>query len=137
MTKAERLAKLEEMFGKPEVTAGFPSQQACLAWANQVAPLLNFNPQYHEPFLHYLQIVSYPVSTHTAAPAFQNMLNQVQMAIGDLKQDLASAPPEAAPTPEEAKGPSIWKLEPNIYGLGINLPQLWERMKSKWKAKKP
>ena len=137
MTKAERLAKLEEMLGKPEVTASFPSQPACLAWANLVAPLLNFNPQYHEPFMHYLQILSYPISTHTAAPAFQNMLNQVQMAIGELKQDLASVPPVPAVVPEEAKSPSIWKLEPNIYGFGINLPHLWERMKTKWKGKKP
>ncbi len=92
MDDRERLARLEELFRVPEVTSGFPSKQAGLSWANRVAPLLNFNSQYHEPFLHYLQIVTLNVSNHTAAPAFQNMLNQVEMAIEDLKHRLASVP---------------------------------------------
>ena len=91
MEKAERLEKLEDLIGKPEVTQGFSSKGACLAWATQIAPLLNFDPQYHKPFVYYLQIITAPVSSYTAEPAFQNMLNQVHMAIGDLKQQLAAA----------------------------------------------
>lgn len=102
MQREERLKRLEELFGKPEVSTGFPSQQTCLAWANQVAPLLNFNPLYHEPFLHYLQVISYPVSTYTAVPAFQNMLNQVQMAIDELKQNASADLPQAVPVAREA-----------------------------------
>jgi hypothetical protein len=64
MGDAERLARLQELFQMPEVTSGFPSRQAGLRWANKVAPLLNFNSQYHEPFLHYLQIVSLNVSNY-------------------------------------------------------------------------
>jgi hypothetical protein len=141
--KKDRLAKLEALYSKPEVTAGFPSQQACLTWANQVAPLLNFNALYHEPFLHYLQIISLPLSTHTVGPAFQNMLNQVQMAVVELKQEVESeairpAPPvQTSPSASESKGPSIWKLEPNVYGIGVNLPEIWKRIKSKWAKKNP
>ena len=131
MDNRERLARLEELFRMPEVTSGFPSKQAGLSWANRVAPLLNFNPQYHEPFLHYLQIVSLNVSNYTAAPAFQNMLNQVEMAIEELEHNLAFAP---APTVSQGtapeSGPSVLKLEPNIYGIGVNLPALWQRAKS-------
>lgn len=136
LDKRERLTKLEELFRMPEVTSGFPSKQAGLSWANRVAPLLNFNPQYHEPFLHYLQIVSLNVSNYTAAPAFQNMLNQVEMAIEELKHDLASAPAPVVPkvAPAEAAAPSILKLEPNLYGIGVNLPALWQRAKS-WLGK--
>jgi hypothetical protein len=135
LDKRERLTKLEELFRMPEVTSGFPSKQAGLSWANRVAPLLNFNPQYHEPFLHYLQIVSLNVSNYTAAPAFQNMLNQVEMAIEELKHDLASAPAPAVPkaAPAEA-APKILKLEPNLYGIGVNLPALWQRANS-WLGK--
>lgn len=96
MDDQERLARLEELFKIPEVRSGFPSKEAGLSWANRVAPLLSFNPQYHETFLHYLQIVTFNVSNHTAAPAFRNMLNQVEMAIEELKHTLASAPPKAA-----------------------------------------
>ncbi|MBI3375453.1 MAG: hypothetical protein HY017_27365 [Betaproteobacteria bacterium] len=96
MDDSERLVRLEELFQMPEVTSGFPSKQAGLSWANRVAPLLSFNPQYHEPFLHYLQIVTLNVSNYTAAPAFQNMLNQVEMAIEDLKHGLASASRQTA-----------------------------------------
>jgi hypothetical protein len=138
MQKKETLAKLEELFQMPEVSSGFPSKQAGLSWANRVAPLLRFNPQYHEPFLHYLQIVSLNVSNYTAAPAFQNMLNQVEMAIEELKHDLASMA-EAKVTDATAKeaNPSVLKLEPNIYGIGVNLPVLWGRAKSWFKRRKP
>ncbi len=138
MEKKETLANLEELFRMPEVTSGFPSQQAGLSWANQVAPLLRFNPQYHEPFLHYLQIVSLNVSNYTAAPAFRNMLNQVEMAVEELRHDLASTPDAKLPEgPASAPHQSVFKLEPNIYGIGVNLPALWQRVKSWFTKKKP
>lgn len=90
MERKDRLAKLEALFQLPEVESGFPSKEAGLSWANQVAPLLNFNRSYHETFLYYLQIVTHNVSNYTAGPAFRNMLNQVQMAIGELRHDLES-----------------------------------------------
>jgi hypothetical protein len=138
MEKKETPARLEELFRMPEVTSGFPSQQAGLSWANRVAPLLRFNLQYHEPFLHYLQIVSLNVSNYTAAPAFRNMLNQVEMAIEELKHDLASTP-EAKVSDGTANEShqSVLKLEPNIYGIGVNLPALWKRVKSWFTKKKP
>ncbi len=136
MEKREILIKLEDLFRIPEVRSGFPSKEAGLSWANRVAPLLRFNPQYHEPFLHYLQVVSYNVSNYTAAPAFRNMLNQVEMAIAELKHDLASIPETiVADAPNKEVKPSVLKLEPNIYGIGINLPALWHRVKS-WFTKK-
>ena len=120
----------------PEVTAGFGTQQAGLSWANRVAPLLTFNSRYHETFLYYLQVVSLNVSNYTAAPAFRIMLNQVEMAIEELKHDLASAPSQIVPeTPKSETKPSVLKLEPNLYGIGINLPVLWERTKS-WFTRK-
>lgn len=138
MEKKDTLAKLEDLFRMPEVSSGFPSKQAGLSWANRVAPLLRFNPQYHASFLHYLQIVSLNVSNYTAAPAFQNMLNQVEMAIEELKHDLASTTETKVSdaTVKEAN-PSILKLEPNIYGIGVNLPALWSRAKSWLTKRKP
>lgn len=139
MQKAERLARLQELFGRREVTGGFPTKQACLSWCNEVAPLLNFNRQHHQTFLYYLQIISHNVSSYTTEPAFQNMLNQVQMAIGELNQELASETTSPAPAPvatshQELK--SVWKLEPSIYGIGVNLPELWKRIKRKFPGKK-
>lgn len=137
MEKRERLARLEELFQIQEVTSGFLTQQAGLSWANQVAPLLNFNPAYHRPFLYYLQVVSHNVSNYTAEPAFRNMLNQVQMAIEELRNDLESTPPRPMPeTKVAAPAPSILKLEPNLYGIGVNLPALWERIKSSFTKRK-
>jgi hypothetical protein len=139
MKKAERLARLQVLFRRPEVTAGFPTKEACLSWCNEVAPLLNFNRQYHQTFLHYLQIISHNVSSYTAEPAFQNMLNQVQMAIGELSRELASDIASPAPAPVAAlhqESKSVWKLEPAIYGIGINLPELWKRIKAKFPSKK-
>ncbi len=138
MEKRETLAKLEELFRIPEVTSGFPSQQAGLSWANRIAPLLRFNSRYHETFLYHLHIVSHNVSNYTAAPAFRIMLNQVEMAIEELKHDLASTPAAAMPeSPKDETKPSVLKLEPNFYGIGVNLPVLWERVKSWFARKKP
>ena len=138
MEKKESLTKLEELFQMPEVRSGFPSKQAGLSWANRVAPLLRFNPQYHKPFLHYLQIVSLNVSNYTTAPAFQNMLNQVEMAIEELKYDLASITETKVPDAMAKEvNPSILKLEPNIWGIGVNLPALWSRVKSWFTKRNP
>jgi hypothetical protein len=132
MDDKQRLAQLQQLFGMPEVKAGFASKQAGLSWANQVAPLLNFNSQYHGTFIHYLQIITLNVSNQTAAPAFQNMLNQVEMAIGELKHKIAAslAAEAAYITTSSQPAPKILKLEPNIYGIGINLPALWQRTRA-------
>lgn len=138
MKKAERLARLQKLFGRHEVTAGFPTKQACLSWCNEVAPLLDFNRQYHQTFLYYLQIISHNVSSYTAEPAFQNMLNQVQMAIGELNQESVSDTASPHPAPVAAphqESKNVWKLEPSIYGIGVNLPELWKRIKAKFLSK--
>ena len=81
MTRAENLPRLQELFAAPEVKTGFPSQQACLSWANKVAPLLRFSDRYHSTFVQGLQIISTNVSIHTLEPAFRSMLNQIEMAM--------------------------------------------------------
>ena len=100
MTKEETLQRLEELFRAKEVTEGFPSQQACLSWANKVAPLLRFNPQYYQTFLYYLQIISRNISIYTAEPTFRTMQSQVEMAIEELKIDTAAENNIEAPEKE-------------------------------------
>jgi hypothetical protein len=137
MTKKETLQRLEELFRAKEVTDGFPSQQACLSWANKVAPLLRFNPQYHQTFLYYLQIISKNISIYTAEPAFRTMQSQVEMAIEELKIDIAAENnPETPREESKLKKANVLKLEPNIYGIGINLHELWNRAKVKFRRKK-
>lgn len=132
MAKKETLHRLEELFSAKEVTDGFPSQQACLSWANKVAPLLRFNPQYHQTFLYYLQIISRNISIYTAEPTFRTMQSQVEMAIEELKIDITSENNVEAPEKESKVGKTnVLKLEPNIYGIGINLHELWKRAKEK------
>ena len=51
------------------------------------------------------------------------------MAIEELRMDLAAeakAKPVVEAATPEAKG-SVLKLEPNFYGIGVNLPELWRR----------
>ena len=64
------------------------------------------------------------------------MLNQVEMAIEELKHDLASTSETKVSEVIANESPqSILKLEPNIYGIGINLPALCKYVKS-WLTKK-
>ena len=89
------------------------------------------------PFAGFEPFVSLNVSNYTAGPAFRNMLNQVEMAIEELKHDLASAPAPSVPQGTTAEtAPSVFKLEPNFYGIGVNLPALWQRAKAWFKRGK-
>ncbi len=88
MDKKTLLTKLEELFEVPEVRKGFPSQQACLDWANKVAPLLRFNKQYYINFLENAHKLHLPLSSLTLGPAFRVMVSQLQMAIEELKMDM-------------------------------------------------
>lgn len=60
------------------------------------------------------------------------MLNQVEMAIEELRHKVASAAGPSTTVHEKppVPAPSVLKLEPNFYGIGINLPALWQRTKS-------
>lgn len=128
MTEEDILQRLQELFHAKEVTDGFPSKEDCLSWSHKVAPLLRFNPQYHQTFAYYLQIITRNISVYTAEPAFRTMKSQVEMAIEELKVDIAVASTAATPKRiEETKTLSVLKLEPNIYGIGINLNELWRR----------
>lgn len=138
MNKQNTLKRLEELFRAKELADGFPSQAACISWANKVAPLLRFNNQYYQVFLYHLQIINRNISIYTAEPAFRTMLSQVEMAIEELKIDSQQQNTETASTEkkEAASSAPVLKLEPNIYGIGLNLHELWARAKKKWSTKK-
>jgi len=133
MSKNATLKQLEDLFNIPEVKGGFPSQQACISWANRVAPLLKFNPDYYQVFMHYSQIINHNISTYTAEPAFRNMVSQVEMAIQELRIDTADN--DVEPTQEtkqqerQANGADLVDLKPNFFGLGVNLNEGWRRIR--------
>jgi len=79
------LKKLEELYQVEEVSGGFPSQEACIAWSNKVAPLLKFNDQYYINFLENAHKMNLNLSSFSLEPAFRIMVSQVQMAIEELK----------------------------------------------------
>jgi hypothetical protein len=88
MNKKALLLKLEELFGVPEVREGFPSQEACIDWANKVAPLLKFNQQYYINFSQNAHKMNLPLSSYSLEPAFKVMVSQLQMAIEELRVDI-------------------------------------------------
>ncbi|MBU4467672.1 MAG: toll/interleukin-1 receptor domain-containing protein [Candidatus Omnitrophica bacterium] len=87
MDKKSILQKLEELFNLKEVRDGFPSQEACIDWANKVAPLLKFSQQYYYNFMQNAHKINLPLSSYTLGPALKVMVSQVQMAIEELKLD--------------------------------------------------
>lgn len=85
MNKKNLLEKLEKLNGLKELEEGFPSQQACVNWANEVAPLLKFNQQYYVNFIQNAHNINLPLSSFTLGPSFIVMRSQVQMAIHELR----------------------------------------------------
>jgi len=104
--RLELLKPLERTTGKP-----FLSQEECIAWANQAAPLLNFNRQMHVAFLEHASIINIPsLSAETYAASVNHMTGIVQQAIVELRHDLTPAaisPVKAAPAPTPRH--SEWK----------------------------
>ncbi len=85
MDKKLLLKKLEDLFYLKEVTEGFPSQQACIGWANKVAPLLKFNQQYYVNFMQNAHNLNLNLSSYTLIPSLNIMKSQIEMAIEELK----------------------------------------------------
>jgi len=129
MNKEETLKCLKEFFDTPEVTGGFPSKQACISWANKVAPLLRFNRQYYQQFVYYSQIINHKVSNYTAEPAFRTMVSQVEMAIEELKVDISVEEKAVTQTQTSTKQADVIDIKPNLFGIGVNLNEAWRRVK--------
>lgn len=86
MDKRVLLTKLQDLYSVPELQGGFPSRDACLNWCNRVAPLLQYvNQQYWVNFITESHRLSFPISNYTAEPTFRLAVNQLEMAIEELK----------------------------------------------------
>ena len=131
MKNRNTLQRLEEFYNQPEVVNGFASQQACVSWANKVAPLLRFNDNYYQTFIHYSQILNANVSSYTAEPAFRTMVSQVEMAIEELKADidLEENAPKIKSTLTVSDSADLVDFKPSFYGVSLNLNEAWRRAK--------
>src|SRR5450755_2331655 len=104
-----RLRSLDRPIGEP-----FQSQSECVAWSNMVAPLLSFDPRYHEAFLQHASVVIIPsLSAQTYGNSVNHMTSIVKQAIGTLelgdqmKRDEPVDPPHPSPAHVEAATPIL------------------------------
>lgn len=89
MDNPERLKRLKKRLN--EFEASFESQEACVAWAAQTAPLLNFNNNYYGSFTHSAQYMNVPsLSSYTIVPHANNMKSILLQAITELEHGLTS-----------------------------------------------
>lgn len=111
MDKKIILEKLEVLYNIKEVTDGFPSQKACIEWANKVAPLLKFNGQYYVNFIQNSHKMNLPLSSYTLGPAFNIMVSQMQMAIEELKLEIEqkNEPKNLQDKPKKVKRKPFYK----------------------------
>jgi len=87
--KKEILNKLVELYDRNQLIGGFTSKEDCLSWSTRIAPLLKFNEQYHQTFVTNLDMLSIKFNDmNISATIFHRMINQVEMAIEDLKNEL-------------------------------------------------
>ena len=74
------IARLKELKAIQE--AGFKSQPACISWANEVAPLLAFNEDFHSSFLEKAAYVNtIGLSRNLQGTALNFMVSILQQAI--------------------------------------------------------
>jgi hypothetical protein len=79
MNAQERLRRLEELLQEPGLTQGFQSREACLEWASKVAPLLKYDPTYHDMFVAHFERLAMPLSANTLGASLRIMIIQAQM----------------------------------------------------------
>jgi hypothetical protein len=84
MNKKKLLQKLKTLL---EMKDGLSSKQACIDWANKVAPLLKFDQQYYVNFLQNAHKINLNLSSYALVPAFNIMVSQLQMAINELENE--------------------------------------------------
>jgi hypothetical protein len=96
MNAQERLRRLEELLQEPGLTQGFQSREACLEWASKVAPLLKYDPTYHDMFVAHFERLAMPLSANTLGASLRIMITQAQMAANELR-----TAPAPNPLPEE------------------------------------
>ena len=85
VTEEETLKKLKVALQVPSLKTGFPSQDACLKWAGEVAPLLRFDKSYYDTFSHHLERLHLDLSIDAQAASLRVMITQVRMAAADLE----------------------------------------------------
>lgn len=85
MSRKEQIKELEAALREPGLTDGFPSQEACLKWAADVAPLLKFEPSYHATFVGHLERLHLDLSADSLGASLRIMTTQVRMAVADLR----------------------------------------------------
>ena len=87
MDNSERLKRLKKRL--QEFDASFESQEACVAWAAQTAPLLNFNDRYHRSFANSAQCMDIrSLPSYTIVRHSNNMKSVVLQAITELEHGL-------------------------------------------------
>jgi hypothetical protein len=77
--------ELEKLRDQPELKNGFPDKDSALNWANQVAPLLQFNQEYYINFIAPLHELHANISAYSIEPRWRLMISQIDRAIADLK----------------------------------------------------
>lgn len=102
------ITRLKELKAIQE--AGFKSQQACITWSNEVAPLLMFNEDFHDPFLEKAAYVNtIGLSANLQGTALNFMVSVLQQAIVALEHGpIASPPPEVIPLQLPAQMTLAW-----------------------------
>lgn len=100
---------------------GFKSQQACISWANEVAPLLAFNDDFHDSFLEKAAYVNtIGLSANLQGTALNFMVSVLQQAIVALEHGpIASPPREVIPLqlPEKMTLAWLWNHIPVPYAV--------------------
>ena len=87
MNNVERLEKLRTSLR--EFDTHFSTQEACVHWAAQTAPLLNFNRFYYQSFQNSATFINFTgLSSYTLDPQLNNMRSMVVQAITELENGL-------------------------------------------------
>jgi hypothetical protein len=115
MKPQERFALLRPFarrIGEP-----FQSQEECITWANNVAPLLNFNPQLHEDFLHNASLIYIPsIPGGTYAMAVNSMMGIVQQGILELTYNLTPKEQLTQPSKKSWHEGAVGKIVITVIG---------------------
>jgi hypothetical protein len=119
MDNKERLQQLKKLQITDKNESALRSHKVLLAWIDNVAPLLKYNPQHYKAFINSARTASMPLSSKTITNYLNVAKSTVNQAIIELENNLV---------PNEASNPTAyiantqhnpWKLTLKKIAIGV------------------
>lgn len=122
MNNQEILNQLKQLLSIKELSEGFKTQQDCIDWSNNVAPLLKFNEEHYQAFKDRCSIINtIGLPGQLQGSALNQMISIAKQAFLELEYNLHSSSSDVTPLslPQKITLSWLWHNVPYSFWLKL------------------